>query len=88
MEEQKGLYRQLLGSFFSFFKAKHCWSLPKPVYISDLFWFQTLKEKCVKPIPAPETESKITPLEPHAGTRAHLLQLGTRAKPKAKLSRA
>lgn len=84
----KALYRQLLASFFSFLKAKHCWSLPKHVYISDLFWSQTLKEKHVKPIPAPETESKISPLEPHAGTGVWLLQLYTRAKPKTKFSQA
>lgn len=58
------------------------------VYTSDLFWFQALKEKHVKPIPAPEIESKITPLEPYAGTRAQLLQLCTRAKLKAKFSQA
>lgn len=85
----KAPYRQLLASFFSFFKAKHCWSLPKPIYISDqLFLSQTLKEKHVKPTPAPETESKMSLLEPHAYTRAWLLQLCVRAKPKAKLSQA
>lgn len=78
----KALYRQLLASVFSFLK-QNIVGVSQSLSILAMYFDPKPSERSTwSHIPAAETESKISPLEPHAGTRAQLLQLSTRSKPK------